>query len=269
MCLLLLAIRPDPRYALVVAANRDEMYARPAAPLGFWERSPGLLAGRDLEAGGTWLGLTRTGRFAALTNFRERARDSREAPSRGTLVAEFLSGQQEAPSFLDRLRAEGHRFRGFSMVFGTVERLFHFSNREARSGPLGPGLHGLSNGPLDAPWPKVSTGKERLRAALAGPNGDLCTGLFRLLSDRSPAPDSELPDTGVGLEWERLLSPCFVVTPIHGTRCSTVVMITSQGRAYVEERAFDFDGAPGTVRRFEFDLTMPAGVEGPAGSPRG
>ncbi len=264
MCLLLLAIRPDPRYSLVVAANRDEMYARPAAPLGFWEQSPGLLAGRDLEAGGTWLGLTRGGRFAALTNFREKARDGRDAPSRGTLVAEFLSGRQDAPSFLDRLRAEGNRFRGFSMVFGTVERLFYFSNREARSGPLEPGLYGLSNGPLDAPWPKVSASKERLRAAMAGPNGQLRAGLFTLLSDRSAAPDSELPDTGVGLEWERLLSPCFVVTPVHGTRCSTVVMITSQGGAYVEERSFDSGGAPGTVRRFEFELTLSEGVQGPA-----
>jgi uncharacterized protein with NRDE domain len=264
MCLLLFAIRPDPRFALVVAANRDEMYTRPAAPLGFWEQSPGLLAGRDLEAGGTWLGLTRGGRFAALTNFRERSRDSREAPSRGTLVAEFLLGREEAASFLDRLRAEGRRFRGFSMVFGTVDRLFYFSNREQRSGPLAPGIYGLSNGPLDSPWPKVSRGKERLRAALAGPSSQLRAGLFTLLSDRSAAPDSELPDTGVGMEWERLLSPCFVVTPVHGTRCSTVLIITPKGEAYVEERSFGSGGVPGTVEQFEIKLTVPESVQGSA-----
>lgn len=234
MCTLLFAVDSHPRYRLVVAANRDEFYARPTAAAGWWDDAPDVLAGRDLQAGGTWLGVTRGGRWAALTNIRDPKDVRVGAPSRGALVAEFLRG--DAPP-ADYLRAiEAARYAGFNLVVGDAEATWYLSQRSDAPRRLAPGVYGVSNGLLGDPWPKVERGKASLRALLARPE-IVAEALLSLLADASPAADAELPDTGVGLALERALSPLFVEMPGYGTRSSTALTIEVGGAALLRERS--------------------------------
>jgi len=253
MCLILLAHRAHPDFPLVVAANRDEWFSRPAAPAGFWPDAPEVFAGRDLEANGTWMGITRGGRFAALTNFRDPARNRPDAPSRGGLVRDFLVDDASPAAYLDSLEGVADRFNGFSLLVGDRNALLYFSNRGGERRAIEPGVHGLSNHLLDVPWPKVREGKARLAERL---NGDVdVDGLLEVLGDARPAPDEELPQTGVALEWERSLSALRIETPEYGTRASTVLLVAADGRVTFVERSFDHSGAEtGTVReRFRLD----------------
>ncbi len=251
MCLILLAYRAHPGYKLVVAANRDEFYDRPTAPLAFWDDAPEVLAGRDLKAGGTWLGITRNGRFAALTNYRDPARASPDAPSRGRLVGTCLRAVESARAALERLVAQAGAYNGFNLLLGDGEGLFYYSNLTGEYRALEPGLYGLSNHLLDTPWPKLRRGLAALRRALdqrPDPNPD---DLLPLLTDRTPASDNELPNTGVSLEWERWLSPIFIEAPGYGTRSSTVLLVNDAGCARMVEMTWD-DGC-----RREFHLDWP------------
>ena len=240
MCLLLVALKADERFPLVLAANRDEFYGRPAAPAAWWDENPEILAGRDLQAGGTWLGLTRGGRVAALTNFRQPAMPRPDARSRGALVAEFLASAASAAEFAERLSAEAELYNGFNLFFGDLDGGFYFfSNRTSRPPePIAPGFHGLSNHLLDTPWPKVERGRRGLRTWLDSAEDPDPEELLALLSDRTQPPDAELPDTGVGLELERVLAPMFLHTPMYGTRCSTVLIVDFQRQARFIERSF-------------------------------
>ncbi|HOK07602.1 MAG TPA: NRDE family protein [Syntrophales bacterium] len=238
MCLILLAYGVHPRYPFVLAANRDEFYERPAACADFWEENPDVLAGRDLKEGGTWCGVTRGGRIAALTNYRDPLSHREGAPSRGWLVRRFLEGIESPRDYLGLLEREGPRYNGFSIIFGTVEDLYHYSNRGV-GGRLTEGFHGLSNSLLDVPWPKVARGREALASYLAAAERPEVEALFRILADRTPAGDEELPNTGVGREWERILSPIFITSPVYGTRSSTVIMIDGEGRAVFTERSYN------------------------------
>lgn len=247
MCLILLAHRAHPDYPLVVAANRDEWYSRPTAPAGFWPDAPDVFAGRDLEANGTWMGITRDGRFAALTNFRDPARNRPQAPSRGGLVRDFLTGDASPAAYLDALDAVADRFNGFSLLVGDRDALLYYSNRGGERRAIEPGVHGLSNHLLDVPWPKVRDGKARLAERLNG--GVDVDGLLEVLGDARLAPDDELPQTGVALEWERRLSALKIETPEYGTRASTVLLVAADGQVTFVERSFDHSGAAnGTVR---------------------
>ncbi|KAA0251933.1 MAG: NRDE family protein [Acidobacteria bacterium] len=248
MCLVLLAVRAHPLYPLVVAANRDEFHARPSAPARFWEDAPGVLAGRDLEKGGAWLGVTRSGRVAALTNFRDPRAVRHDAASRGALVSGFLSGAASAEEWLGASLNEAPRYNPFNLVAGVGARLLVLESRTGRVLPLGEGVHGISNALVDTPWPKVTRGKAALSRLLAR-TGELDPeALLSLLADREPAEDAELPDTGVGVEKERLLSPPFIVSERYGTRSSTVLLLDAAGRALFVERSFDAaGGATGTV----------------------
>ena len=245
MCLILLAWRVHPDYPLVVAANRDEFFARPTAPAGFWADAPEIFAGRDLEAGGTWLGATRRGRFAALTNYRDPARIRRGTPSRGELVAAFLQGEAAPADYVARLRPRAGDYNGFNLLVGDGRDMHYFSNVAEESGhigPLAPNVYGLSNHLLDTPWPKVARGKSALTAALdALPEAE---PLFELLRDDHQAADEELPRTGVSLEWERLLSAAFIRSPAYGTRSSTVVLRDTAGNTTFIEQTWDRDGGP-------------------------
>ncbi len=252
MCLILLAWRSHPDYPLVVAANRDEFFARPTAPAGFWPESPKVLAGRDLEAGGTWLGVTRGGRFAALTNFRDPARHTPGAPSRGQLVARFLTGAESGEEYLRELDAVADRYNGFNLVFGDPAGLWYFSNCGEGAGQLAPGLYGLSNHLLDTPWPKVARGRSALAAALQALPEE--APLFALLRDDRIAPDEELPRTGVSLEWERLLSAAFVQSPTYGTRSATIVVADAAGQWRFTEQAFLAGALPGERRDYRFRI---------------
>lgn len=256
MCLLLLALESHPIFRLVVAANRDESYDRPAAAAAFWPEYPSILAGRDMDAGGTWLGVTQDGRFAALTNFREPGKHRTDAPSRGGLVEAFLKDKTSAVSYVEALSRTEHRYNGFSLLAWDGYQLVYCSNRDgAGSRVLDPGLYGLSNGTLDEPWPKVTLAKRLLATALADPDHGLQGRLFALLGDRTQVPDDALPRTGLPVAWERALSPIFVTAGHHGTRCSTVLLLDATGSVDFEERSFSSDGRPAGQVEFGFNLT--------------
>lgn len=252
MCLILFAHRAHPAFPLVVAANRDEWFRRPTAPAAFWPDAPEVFAGRDLEQQGTWLGVTRHGRFAALTNFRDPGRHRPDAPSRGTLVSAFLRSPLAPGKYLADLRGQAARYNGFSLLAGDGASLSYFSNREGEVRPLGPGIYGLSNSVLDVPWPKVQSGKKRLAAALDGsPNAE---ALLAILDDTELAADEALPSTGVGLEWERKLSSLRIVADGYGTRSSTALLVGADGEVSFIERSFDEGGSEAGVVRERFSL---------------
>ncbi len=236
MCVLFVGWQQHSEFPLVVAANRDEFYDRPAAIAHFWPNTPGLLAGRDLRAGGTWLGVTRSGRFAALTNYREAATSPDSVRSRGLLVSDFLDAESSAVEFATELVRSGSDYAGYSILLYDGTDLVYGSNRSHTPRPLPPGQYGLSNHLLDTDWPKLNHGKGHFATTLD--NGAQIDDLFALLRDRSPVPDQELPDTGVGREWERVLSPIFVATEDYGTRCATVVRFRDRRTIEFEERTF-------------------------------
>jgi uncharacterized protein with NRDE domain len=241
-----------PLYPCVVAANRDEFHARPTAAADWWPDHPQILAGRDLQAGGTWLGLTRGGRFAALTNYRDPEQRRADAPSRGALVTSLLDSGASVAESLGRLHAVGANYNGFNVIFCDGERLGIYESVRGSGRELEPGIYGLSNHLLDTPWPKVRNAKSRLEASL-GEMPDTAP-LLALLRDDRPAPDEELPRTGVSLEWERLLSSAFVRARDYGTRCSTIIRIDAGGRAYFDEWSWNSAGADDGSMSREFQL---------------
>ena len=260
MCLIAFALDAHPDYALVLAANRDEFYDRPTAPAHFWEGDQGLLAGRDERAGGTWMGVTRAGRFAALTNVRTGPRAERrpDAPSRGTLVKAFLTDERPPAAFLDALADEADRYNGFNLLAGVFEadetpRLMHYSNHGSeRARRVTPGVHGLSNAALDTAWPKVESARAGL-ARLLNDDRAAPAPLLDLLSDPAPASEESLPDTGVPREWERALSSVFIQTDDYGTRSSTALLVGHSGDVTFVERTFE-EGTPAGDRRFSFQI---------------
>ena len=242
MCLIVLAWQVHADYPLVVAANRDEFFARTAAPAGFWADHPDVLAGRDLQAGGSWLGVTRQQRFAALTNFREGRPQHPEAASRGALVADFLTGQSAASSYLEALAKRGGEYNGFNLLVGDGQHLGYYSNRGAGWRALEPGIYGLSNHLIDTPWPKLAAAKAAFAAALA--QLPATTPFFDLLADREIVADAHLPETGVAIAWERILSAVFVSSPDYGTRASTLLTLARSGQVTLTERSFGQDAEP-------------------------
>jgi uncharacterized protein with NRDE domain len=249
MCLLVFAWRVDHGQGLLFAGNRDERHARPAAPAGFWPDAPGLIAGRDLEAGGTWLGLTTAGRFAVVTNYREGLNPPKAPRSRGELPTDFLKGDQRPAAYLADVQRRANEYAAFSLLCGDREELFFFSNRGGAPAAVAPGVHGLSNHLLDTPWPKVVLSKKRL-ALLLEQHAVTSEALFRLLRDTTPAVDTALPDTGIGPELERRVSSPFVLNPVYGTRCSTLLKLGDGGGADFAERRFDTEGTELETRRF-------------------
>jgi len=242
MCLVLIAYRIHARYPLVLAANRDEFHARPAAPIHWWRDGSPVLAGRDLQAGGTWCGLDSHGRLALVTNYRDPSLPKPQGSSRGMLVAAFLRGAHSARQYVHEAAAGADRYAAFSLLALDDSSLaYAVSHPEPAAWILEPGIYGLSNHRLDAPWPKLLRSRARFERELA--DGDpVPARLLDILSDRTTADDATLPDTGIGLEWERLLSSPFIVSPEYGTRCSTVVLIDRQRRVSIEERSYASDG---------------------------
>lgn len=248
MCLIALAWKAHPEYPLVVAANRDEWRARPAAPAGWWEDHPEILAGRDLEAGGTWMGVTRGGRFCAVTNFRDPSDKRGTARSRGELVAQFLSGRQSPAGYCRDLVRRRADYNGFNLLAAEGDSLVYFGSREGEAREVEPGFHALSNHLLDEPWPKVRRAREAMRLSV----GDGDEPLFAMLSDATPGRDEELPDTGVGLAWERRLSPALINGEDYGTRASTVLRMSADGQVRFAERSRNATGTVTESRDFRF-----------------
>ena len=235
MCLIVFAWKLIPECPLIMAANRDEFFSRPALAAGWWEDNPDIYAGRDLQAGGTWLGINRHGRFAALTNIRNGSQRRTDTRSRGELVAGFLKSDQGAEDYLAGVRELADQYNGFNLLVGDGGELFCLSN-EGDTSPraLEPGIYGLSNGSLDTPWPKVLRAKAQFASLLC--QGAPDDEYFEMLSDTTRAADSRLPDTGVSLEWERLLSPICIDSEDYGTRASTLLRVHHGGNAELLER---------------------------------
>ena len=255
MCLVIIALAAHPRYALVVAANRDEFHGRAALPAQWGDRAPyaGMLAGRDLVAGGTWMGVRRDGRWALVTNVRAGGQNDPQAPSRGELVPVVLDPASHPSITLATLMGRANAYNGFNLLAGDATLAFWMSNRASEVQALSPGVHGLSNARLDTPWPKLARTKDAISAWATRGDDDLAP-VFAALADRMRAPDEDLPATGISLEWERLLSSPFIVSENYGTRCSTVLAITRNGAARFVERSFDVNGDAAGEVDFEFPI---------------
>jgi len=234
MCLIVFAWKQHPEFPLMLAANRDEFYARPALAATWWEDAPHVYAGKDLEAGGTWMGINKQGRFAAITNIRNGEGKKSGAPSRGKIVADFLRNDISPASYLHELKADAKHYAGFNLIIGDSKELYWFSNETLQAQILQPGVYGLSNGLLDTPWPKVNLAKTQFEKLMQQSAPD--QAYFELLADTTQAPDHSLPQTGVSLEWERLLSSIFIQSEIYGTRVSSLIKCHVDGTAHLTER---------------------------------
>lgn len=238
MCLIVFAWQVIPGMPLIAAANRDEFFSRPASAADWWPDHPHVYAGRDLEAGGTWMGITRNGRFAALTNVRDPAFRRERVTSRGMLVADYLAGDATPEEYVASVSQRSGEFNGFNLLVGDAGELFWFSNAstsDERNGRrLVPGVYGLSNAGLDTPWPKVVRTKAQFASLLC--QGASEEAYFDMLADTTCAADCRLPNTGVGLEWERILSAVCIDSPGYGTRTSTVVTLNADRSGTLRER---------------------------------
>lgn len=234
MCLISFAWRPDSGTPLVMVANRDEFHRRPTLPAHFWTECPSMLAGKDLEAGGSWLGITRNGRFAALTNYRQVPAPYVGQISRGELVTGYLQSHQSAADYLQLIAANATRYDGFNLIVGDLKQCWYFSNRNPQ-GPqaLTPGIYGLSNHLLNTPWPKVQLARENLTRSLQ--NEPQLEQLHHCLSATDIAPDHALPDTGIGQNWERMLSAARIISPQYGTRANTRLILQEQQFQFQED----------------------------------
>ncbi len=258
MCLILMAHRADPRYRLVVAANRDEFFRRPTAPADYWSDAPQVLGGRDLAKGGTWLGIATDGRWAAVTNFRDGTSPEPGTRSRGGLVAGYLRGSARAQDYIASMEPSAREYHGFNLLAGDSVGVHYLSNKDDGSMMLAVGVYGLSNHLLDSPWPKVERGKLALREALAeGAQPDrLIEILLAALSDRNIAEERALPCTGISRDWEKLLSAAFIGAPGYGTRASTVLLIDHDGEVHFRERSFGARGELIEDRRYRFAVAQ-------------
>jgi uncharacterized protein with NRDE domain len=258
MCLIVTAIHPRPEYPLVIAANRDEFYHRPTSPLGFWEDHPEILAGRDLQGQGTWLGVSKSGRIAAVTNYRDPSMDKPNALSRGLLVSHFLMGSQSPQNYIDRVGHAGDLYNGFNLIVGDIHGLWWFSNISIDPKKLETGVHGICNHLLDTPWPKLEKAKTGLLDIIKNSREIDPEDIFELLANTDLPPDNHLPDTGVGLDWERMLASIFVQSDIYGTRSSSIILYHASGQLSFLERTFITPSPkpfPENTRRVDIMLT--------------
>ncbi|MSQ59448.1 MAG: NRDE family protein [Betaproteobacteria bacterium] len=249
MCLILFGYHAHPAYPLVLAGNRDEFHERPSAPAEFWPSNPAILGGRDLAAGGSWLAVSRQGKLAAVTNFRD-GQPKAAHRSRGHLVSDYIGSNLNGEEQIQSLAPVQAEYGGFNLLLWDSQSLHYSSNRMPEYQAVTPGIHGLSNHLLDSPWPKVEAGKQKFQAQLEGSREQLIGGLFDLLTDRAQSPDDHLPQTGVPLDWERKLSAAFIHTPAYGTRASTVIVVDREGHLDFAERCFDSAGQCTGERRF-------------------
>lgn len=286
MCLIVFESNTHPDYRLVLGANRDEFYERPTDPARFWSEAPYVLAGRDRKAGGTWMGVTRHGYWAAITNVRDLEAHDPEAPSRGRLVADFLIEEPHPADYLQAVSEEADEYNGFNLLVGSPAGIWYLSNYDSGLRKVEPGVHGLSNHLLDTSWPKVDQARDQLRQATLRQSGELRVGggddtppeagdarhphdtdgtappdpvdvVLDLLDDRDPFPDEHLPDTGVGKEKERMLSPLFIDGDQYGTRSSTVLLIGHDGHVTFAEKTYR-EGMADATRRFTFEVQTEA-----------
>jgi uncharacterized protein with NRDE domain len=259
MCLIFFALQHHPVYKLVVAANRDEFYQRRTAPSAFWHEQPNIVGGKDLEAmradgsNGTWMAMNKNGRLAMITNYRDPQHINPKAPSRGYLVTDFLVGNEPAMHYLKKIQTSGIQYNGYNLLVGNANELWYLSNYQNSIQRLSNGVYGLSNHLLDTPWPKVANGKRRFLDLMQSKHLQ-ASELFEFLFNSERAPDNELPDTGIGLEKERLLSSMFIKSNGYGTRSSTVVLVKHTGEVNYTERLYDLNTFDFKDATFQFQL---------------
>ncbi|NJO03591.1 MAG: NRDE family protein [Bacteroidia bacterium] len=237
MCLIGFNWNNHPRYRLIFIANRDEFYKRPTTAAHYWTDTSQVLAGRDLEAGGTWMGISLSGQFTALTNYRDPQNIKAPAPSRGMLTANYLWGQQQPEAYLENLLPQADEYNGFNLLVGNVEHLYYFSNYENKIRQITPGLYGLSNHLLDTPWYKVVRLKEKMALEIQKEEPSVAH-LLNLLHDLDVPTDDRVQQTGLSLEWERMLAPLFIQSNDYGTHSSSAVLIDHQNRVSFTERKY-------------------------------
>lgn len=240
MCLIAFSYKTHPKYKLILATNRDEFYKRPTRAAQFWtnEHFPSILAGKDLKANGTWLGISKSGKWGALTNYRDPSNIKKDAPTRGTLVLDFLKSDDSINEYLTDLRKSAGAYNGFNLLLGNEDQLFHYSNQSDSITELEAGIHGVSNALLDTSWPKLDNAKQELGRITSERSFDK-EDLFQILKNPAIAPDNALPSTGIPYEWEKAVSSIFIKTDNYGTLCSTLLMIDYEGTAEFTERRYD------------------------------
>lgn len=253
MCLILFAKNVHPEYGLIIAANRDEFYNRPTKEADFWAGEKHILAGKDLEAGGTWMGISKRGRLSMLTNYRDLKNIKSDAPSRGQLVADFLINEDSPENYLLNVAQKGQNYNGFNLIVGQPDNLHYYGNYQQGVHKIQNGVHGLSNALLNTPWPKVEIGKEKLAFAVNKSSIDT-EELFDLLRDDIKAPLDQLPDTGIGLEKEKMLSPMFIKSENYGSRCSTIILIKTTGEVHFSERTYDPVNFSFSTKSYDFKI---------------
>lgn len=239
MCLIAFAKNVHPSYPLVLIANRDEFYSRPTRPAQFWdhENIPHLLAGKDLDGGGTWMGVTKSGFWAALTNYRDPNWKRENPPTRGNIVLGYLKSEIEPKTYLNWLQDHANDYMGFNTLIAEGTEVYHYSNVNNVITTIGDGVHGVSNALLDTSWPKLERAKSALQKHLNNENIDKDV-LFRILADPTTAIDDDLPETGIPYKWEKAVSSIFINTESYGTRCSSVLLIQKSGAIKFFERRF-------------------------------
>lgn len=253
MCLIFLSLNNHPTYKLIVAANRDEFYQRKTAAADYWSDHPQILGGRDLEASGTWMAMNKKGRVAMVTNYRDLKNLKQTAPSRGALVSDFLLTDMHANDYLQSIEPKAHAFNGFNLLVGNVDELYYLSNYKQGIEKLNSGIYGLSNALLDTPWPKVEKGKAHFATLIEKQNVD-AEVLFNMLYNEERAADALLPDTGVGIERERMLSSMFIKSPNYGTRCSTIMLVNHNNHVQYHERVYDLQTFAYSNRTYELTV---------------
>lgn len=252
MCLIIAAIDQHPDYKLIIAANRDEFYARPTEPAHFWKEHPDMLAGKDLKEGGTWMGITKQGKIAAVTNFRSGIGEAKNVFSRGLLVKNYLLNNYGAEEYLKEIRDNAGSYNGFNLLAGNQDEIFYYSNKGEKIKKLEKGVHGLSNNFIDVPWPKVVRSKEKL-SQLISENKIGVDALFEIMNDRKTADKKDLPSTGIPKTLEEVLSPIFIKALAYGTRSSTLLLIDRNNNVRFIERNFN-NGEEGETKEYSFEI---------------
>jgi uncharacterized protein with NRDE domain len=256
MCLIFISYKKHPDYPLVIAANRDEFYARPTAPANFWDQHPDVLAGIDLMHSGTWLGITKTGRFTFVTNFRNPKLAKARARSRGELTRDFLTGEENPGHYTRKVHNRRNQYNGFNLIAGDLTNLYYCASELEDVRALTPGNYGLSNGLLDSPWPKVIYGKQQFTECIRNQPDRDC--LLAMLADQTKADVDKLPDTGIDKALEHTLSSRFISTPEYGTRSSTIIAVDKNNRVHFLEKTYPVAGKEGSVQEYWFNLQQTA-----------
>ncbi len=240
MCLITFSYKTHPRYKLIVAANRDEFYERPTRKAQFWtnEQLPDILAGKDMKANGTWMGISKKGKWGALTNYRDPSNIKENAPTRGNLVLDFLKSEMDENSYLENVQKKAQDYNGFNLLIGSYDSLYHFSNETNAITEIEPGIHGVSNALLDTNWPKLDHAKKELERITSKEKFNK-EEAFEILKNPVKAPDEQLPSTGIPYEWEKAVSSIFIKTDNYGTLCSTLLFVDYEGNAEFTERRYN------------------------------